>query len=107
MQRIVWIAATIGFALWSLLAWLGYAMLGWVAEFTTNNADRLTIGGEFTDWLLWAADLLGAAGGTLIVILWLLGSAMIAVLAFAVSWLVRRYGGEDHHPRIEVLPPGR
>lgn len=101
MHRIIWIAAAIGFVLWSLLAWFGYAMLGWARDFAMVNADRLTVS-EFADGLLLAADLLGTAGGTAIVFLWLFGTALIAAIAFAVSWLVRRYGGSDH-PRIEVL----
>lgn len=105
MQRVVWIVAAIGFVLWSILAWLGHVVLGWLADFATRNADQLTIGGEFADWLTWAADLIGAAGGTLIVIVWLFGSIVIAVLAFVISKLAQRYV-EGRSDRYQVLPPG-
>jgi len=105
MQRLVWIGAAVAFALWSLCAWLGYAMLGWVGDFTASNAGHLTAGTEMADWLVWAAEMIGAAGGTLIVIFWLFGSAVIAVLAFALSRLL----GNRERPRTagqyRVLPP--
>ena len=90
MQRLIWIIAGIGFVLWSLLAWLGYAVLGWVGDLTASNAGQLTTNMEMADWLAWAAEVIGAAGGTLIVILWLFGSAVIAVIAFGISRLVQR-----------------
>ena len=100
MQRAIWIIAAIGFVLWSLLAWLGYAVLGWVGDFTANNAGQLTASTEIADWLAWAAEVIGAAGGTLIVILWLFGSTVIAVIAFGISRLAQRR-------EAAPLPPGR
>lgn len=105
MQRVIWIVAAIGFLLWSLMAWLGYAVLGWVGDFTASNAGRLTAGAEMSEWLAWAAEVIGAAGGTLIVILWLFGSAAIAVMAFGASWLLRRH--EAPRTAAQNLPPGR
>lgn len=105
MQRLVWIVAAVGFALWSLFAWLGYAMLGWAGDFTASNAGHLTANTEMADWLAWAAEVIGAAGGMFIVILWLFGSAVIAVIAFGISRLVQRQDA----PRsgVQVLPPSR
>ena len=105
MQRAIWIVAAIGFLLWSLLAWLGYAVLGWVGDFTANNAGHLTATTELADWLAWAAEVIGAAGGTLIVILWLFGGAAIAVFAFGISWLLGRH--DSPRSTVQILPPGR
>lgn len=105
MQRAIWIIAGVAFVLWSLFAWAGYAVLGWVGDFTASNAGQLTASMEMADWLAWAAEVIGAAGGTLIVILWLFGSAVIAVLAFGISWLLRRH--EAPRNALRTLPPGR
>lgn len=105
MQRVVWIVAGIGFLLWSLLAWAGHAVLDWLADFTAGNAGQLTANMELADWLAWAAGLAGSAGGALIVVVWLFGSAVIALAAFGISRLVLRYGAQQR-PRYEVLPPG-
>ena len=105
MQRAIWIVAAICFVFWSLLAWLGYAVLGWVGDFTANNAGQLTTNMEMADWLAWAADMVGAAGGTLIVILWLFGSAVIAVVAFALSRLLGNRERPRNSGQYRVLPP--
>lgn len=106
MPRLIWIIAGAGFVLWSLFAWLGYAVLGWAGDFTASNAGNLTASAELADWLAWAAGVIGAAGGTLIVIVWLFGSAVIAVMAFGISRLVQ-HRNPPRPPRYRVLPPGQ
>src|SRR5690606_8514944 len=98
MQRAVWIVAGIIFLLWSLFAWLGSAVLGWLGDFTTSNAGRLT-DLEMADWLVWAADFIGATGAALIVIVWLIGSVAIALLAALLAKLAG--GGGGGRPRLE------
>lgn len=103
MQRAIWIVAAIVFLLWSLFAWLGYAVLGWVGDFTANNAGQLA-GAEMADFLAWAAGMIDATGGTLIVIVWIIGSAVIAVLAAVLAKLI---GGRQPHraDRFQRFPP--
>lgn len=106
MQRLIWIVAGIGFVVWSLLAWFGYAVLGWVGEFTANNAGQFGANTELADWLAWAAGTIGAAGGTLIVIVWLFGAAVIAAVAFGIAKLVQRREAPPADMRAHRLPPG-
>lgn len=107
MQRIVWIIAAMALALWSLLAWLGNAMLGWLADFVAANAGQLTMAGELAGWLSWSAALADAAGGALIVVVWLLGSVAIAIVAFFISRLAGRHAPPQKPGYYKILPPGR
>lgn len=104
MQRAIWIIAAIGFVLWSLFAWLGYAVLGWVGDFTANNAGQLA-GAEMAGFLTWAAGVVGATGGTLIVIVWIFGSAVIAIIAAALAKLAGNNRQPQRVDRFRRFPP--
>ncbi|WP_374303961.1 hypothetical protein [Ferrovibrio sp.] len=106
MQRAIWIIALIAFFVWSALAWLGNIMLGWLTEFTAANAGQLTVGGELSGWLSWAAALADAAGGALIAIIWLFGGVAIAVAAFVISRLAQWHNGAQRSRPYKTLPPG-
>ncbi|MFN4275240.1 MAG: hypothetical protein ACK4FJ_02990 [Ferrovibrio sp.] len=106
MQRAIWIIAAVAFFAWSVLAWLGNAMLGWLAEFVAGNAGQLTVGDELAGWLSWAAALADSAGGALIVIIWLLGSVTIAVAAVVISRLAQWHSGSQRSHAYKTLPPG-
>ncbi|MFN4164887.1 MAG: hypothetical protein ACK4GK_09960 [Ferrovibrio sp.] len=107
MQRAIWIIAAIAFFVWSMLAWLGNAMLGWLAEFLAGNASQLTMAGELAGWLSWSAALADAAGGALIFVVWLLGSVAIAIAAFVISRLAGRHAPPQKSGYYKILPPGR
>lgn len=104
MQRAIWIVAAIVFLLWSLFAWLGYAMLGWVGDFTASNAGQLA-GAEMADFLVWAAGVIGATGGTLIVIVWIIGGAVIGVVAALLAKLASGSRQPHRADRFQRFPP--
>jgi hypothetical protein len=107
MQRVIWIIAAIAFFAWSLLAWLGNAMLGWLAGFVAGNADQLTAVGAPAGWLSWVAALADSVGGALIVVVWLFGGAVIAVAAFVIARLVQWQAAPRKPGHYRILPPGR
>lgn len=106
MQRIVWIIAAIAIFAWSMLAWLGNAMLGWLAGIVAGNAGQLTAGDELAGWLSWIAALADSTGGALIAIVWLFGSVVIIVAAFVISRLAQWHSGSQRPRTRGTLPPG-
>ena len=91
MGRLVWGIAGLGLLAWTLLAWLGHAVIEWGSGLAASGAIALPVTGEAADWLSWSALLLGNVSEVVVIIVWALGAAMIlAVAAVAKRLLVRR-----------------
>lgn len=90
MTRFVWGVAGVAILVWSGVAWLGHGLVGWIAAFASSNADQLTLGPDLAGLLAWLAGVLGAAGGIVIVLVWLAGCVAIAVVAAVLSRLLGR-----------------
>lgn len=106
MSRLIWIVAGAAFLVWSGFAWLSHGVVEWIAAFASNHADRLTLGPDFAGLLAWSAELVAAAGGVAIFLIWLIGCAAIAVLAFLSSQLLARRVPRPQLPGYQ-LPPSR
>lgn len=96
MNKLIWAVAGIAILVWSGLAWLGHGLLEWATAFASSNADRLTLGSEFSGLLIWLAGLLDGAGGFIIAAIWLIVSAAIVAVAAILSRLLgRRAAGQQ------------
>lgn len=91
MGRLIWGIAGLGLLAWTLLAWLGHAVIEWVSGLAASGAVALPVTGEAADWLGWAAIILGDISGVVVIIVWALGAGLIlAVAAVAKRLLARR-----------------
>jgi hypothetical protein len=106
MMRMIWILAACALQVWSGFAWLSHGLVEWLAAFAGNHAGQLTLGPELAALLVWLADLLVAAGGIVIVLVWLTGCVAIALLAWILSRLMAPRASRPRLPGYR-LPPGR
>lgn len=100
MARLVWWVAALGLLGWTLLAWLGHALLGWGAGLVSGGAIALPLEAEAAAWLSWLALLLGQASGAIVIAIWALGAGVILILA-AVA---RRILARKTEPRQPLKP---
>jgi hypothetical protein len=96
MNKLIWAVAGIAILVWSGLAWLGHGLLEWATAFASSNADRLTLGSEFSGLLVWLAGLLDGAGGFIIAVIWFIVSAGIVAVAAILSRLLGRQSSAPH-----------
>ncbi|MGE3363606.1 MAG: hypothetical protein AB7I34_09175 [Rhizobiaceae bacterium] len=79
LDRVVRYGAFAVFAAWSLMAIVLYAAAGWLGEFTAGLTG-------LDGWLAYAGKLIDSAAGSIVAVIWLLGS--LAILG--LSALARR-----------------
>ena len=87
MRHLILVAAAGVLAVWSLLAWGAYHLLGFATGLAASNSEFLPIGPELAVWI---AELLGGLGGIAVWIIWGFGAAVIAILAVIAHALLRR-----------------
>lgn len=97
MTRLIWGVAGVAILAWSGVAWLGHGLVEWIAAFAGSHADQLTLGPDLAGLLAWLAGVAGAAGGIVIVLVWLAGCVAIAVVAAVLSRLLGRRSNQ-HRP---------
>ena len=85
MRISVWVAAIIALAVWSLLAWVGHALLDWSSDWASANADKISSVPEIVEWVSWGFRSLGNASEIVVVIVWAIGAILIIGLAGLVS----------------------
>ncbi len=88
MRRLVSTLAVAAAVVWSLIAWGAHALLGWVGGIAAGNADLVTDHPETVVWLSSLAGGLTGLGLFGIVAVWLLGLALIAIVAGLLRWLI-------------------
>lgn len=86
MKGLVWIISVIVFAVWSLIAWGAWALVGAAGRVAAQNADVVPGSPELVEWISWLGGTGGEVGGWLVIAIWLLGSIVI----FAVTGLVNK-----------------
>ena len=102
MRHLILIAAAGVLAVWSLLAWGAYHLLGFATGLAASNSEFLPIEPEL---VVWIAELLGGMGGIAVWIVWGFGAAVIAILAVIALALLRRR--LEAGPLAGDMAPGR
>ena len=99
MKKLVWVIAWLCVGLWTMIAALGYWIIGAVTGFAANNADKVGGDAETIEFINWLALLLRDVGEIAAVILW----AVIALAILGIGWAVSRLTGRSP----EAQPPVR
>jgi hypothetical protein len=92
VRNLILIVAAFLLGLWSLIAWGVYVLLGYAGGLAAGNVEIIPLPPELTFWI---ADLLSGAGGVVVWIIWLIGGALIALVALAALFLAGRLGGRQ------------
>jgi hypothetical protein len=90
MKRWLWIAAAALAALWSLLAWGIYALIGAIGAMLASNSDWASGHPETVVWLSWLANLATSLGLFGVVFIWVVGLVAIAIVPSLLSWFAQR-----------------
>jgi hypothetical protein len=90
MRHLARILAVLAVVFWSLFAWGAYALVGWVGDLVTTNADWFTGHADTVVWLSWATNLLTNIGLAGVVMVWLIGIALILAIPKALRLVGRR-----------------
>ena len=105
MKVFIWIVAFLFLAPWTGGAWIAYALVDVSGDWMAGNADMLAGDPQIVENLSWLARLLSGAGETIIFIVWALGAAVIAAVAWLFCKLVDRdrriksLNWDPEHPR--------
>ncbi len=86
MKKLVWGLTFFGIALWSLLSWGTYLLLGGTSEFLTANAELVGANPEWQYWLQAAIRFAEQFGAAAIWIVWAIGG----LVALGCGWLIAR-----------------
>ena len=97
MKNLVWIIAWLCVGLWTVIATLGYWIIGAVTGFAANNADKVGGDPETVEFINWLALLLQNVGEVAAIILW----AVISLAILGVAWAVTKVTGRSP----EAQPP--
>lgn len=95
MKNLFWVMAWLCVALWTAIAALGYWIIGAVAGFAANNADKVGGDAETAEFINWLALLMQSVGETATLILWVVISLAILGIAWAIAKLT---GHKRYHP---------
>ncbi|MBX9740907.1 MAG: hypothetical protein K2X62_12570 [Beijerinckiaceae bacterium] len=88
MRKLIWGGTWFLLALWSLLAWASHSLVEWAGQLAARNSDMVTGHPETVEWLSWAANAAGVAGGSIVIVIWAIGCALALGLAAILSRLV-------------------
>jgi hypothetical protein len=109
MTRVLWVFASLGVAVWTLIAWSVYGLIGLFGDVATRNADIVTTHPETVEWLSWGLGAVRNVGLAAVVLVWgvvsLLILAVPALLSFAVGRARRRTTGPMTWPARQQWPP--
>jgi ABC-type multidrug transport system permease subunit len=97
MKVFIWIAALVFLVPWTGGAWIAYALVDVSGNWMAGNADMLAGDPQIVETLSWLARTLSGAGEFIIFVVWALGAAIVA----AVAWLFCRLVDRDR--RIKSL----
>jgi hypothetical protein len=90
MRTIVWAVTALILLLWSGLAWITYELLGVGGNLVATNADIVPVDPILVEWASWLANAGTGVGEWLVVALWLIVSAIILAVGFAVTRFLPR-----------------
>lgn len=88
MRKLVGIITIAVIAIWSLLAWLVYEVIGYGGNIAAANADIFPADPEAIEWLSWLAQFGAGLGEWAVIAVWAIVAAMIAALGYVVSKFV-------------------
>lgn len=98
MRMLLWIAAWVGVAIWSLVAFAGHALLGVAGELFAANADIAPLSPEGVVGLSTLVDGLAAFGQGAVFFIWAFGSLLILAVPYIASRLIGRRSGATGLP---------
>nr|AGS49889.1 hypothetical protein [uncultured bacterium esnapd21] len=81
MKTLAWTLLVCGGLVWSGLAWIAWRGVDWATDIAARNPNFLTADPETVIWLSSAAGLLAASGQAGVLAIWLVGLAILGVLA--------------------------
>lgn len=96
MRNFILFIAAIGLALWSLLCWAAYGLLGLAGGLAASGAVFVPLPPEL---VIWMAGLIGGAGGVFVWIAWFIGAATVAAVTMILLALVGRPERRAAEPR--------
>lgn len=109
MRRAVWIFAWLAVAVWSLVAWGAYGLLGVFGDVAVRNADVVTGHPETVELLAWGLATLRDLGLVAVVLVW----GFVSLLILAAAAILGRFVGRPAPAReppewrrmIHTAPP--
>ncbi len=90
MRTIVWAVTALMLLLWSGLAWVTYELLGVGGNLVATNADIVPVDPILVEWASWLANAGTGVGEWLVIVLWLIVSAVILAIGFVVTRFLPR-----------------
>lgn len=90
MRTIVWAVTALILLLWSGLAWITYELLGVGGNLVATNADIVPVDPILVEWASWLANAGTGVGEWLVIVLWLIVSAVIVAIGFVVTRFLPR-----------------
>jgi hypothetical protein len=97
VKRLIWVIAWLCVGLWTMVAALGYWVIGALTGLAANNADKVGGDAETVEFINWLALLLQSVGEIAAVILW----AIVSLAILGVAWAIARLAGR----RSQARPP--
>lgn len=101
MKTVIWLLALLIIAPWTGGAWLTWTLVDVSGNWLSGNADMLAAEPQVVESLSWLARVAAGMGEAIIFIIWAIGTAIIAGLAWALTRLVdsdRRKNALNWHP---------
>ncbi len=90
MKIVIWLLALLIIVPWTGGAWLSWALVDVSGNWLSGNADMLAMEPQMVESLSWLARAMSGTGEAIIFVIWAVGTAIVAGLAWALSRLVDR-----------------
>ena len=95
MTRVLWVFASLGVAVWTLIAWSVYGLVGLFGDVAARNADIVTTHPETVEWLSWGLGAVRNVGLAAVVLVWGLVSLLILAVPALLSFTLGRARGQS------------
>jgi hypothetical protein len=94
MKKLVGAITIIIIAVWSLIAWLVYELIGFGGNVAASNVDIVPVDPEAVEWLSWFAQFGASLGEWAVIAVWAIVAAIIALIGYIAAQVMpgRRTG---------------
>lgn len=85
MRKLIGAVTIAVIAIWSLMAWIIYELIGFGGNVAASNADIFPADPEAVEWLSWLAQFGASLGEWAVIAVWAIVAAIIALIGYIAA----------------------
>jgi hypothetical protein len=88
MRKLIGAITAAVIAVWSLIAWIVYKLIGFGGNVAAANVDIVPVDPEAVEWLSWLAQFGASLGEWAVIAVWAIVAAIIALIGYIAAQVV-------------------